>query len=233
MSFLLEYYPPYMQLINTPEYKQELMKFGINKKSKLIKISIADARNNKSDLILFRNVFPEVLKTVPVKFGKKTVEEERGIWIGWKKGDNFKVFKKKEAGGTKLNNLYNADFAYKVTIDRKEVLKKEFKDNNPNYNEKEEQTNKQKDEKFRIIKANKLIKELLDLNSKNVIKKFEEFEEEIIKNSDYTYTGFNEYNYNITKLIQRCQYLKVSENFNIDYNSIVEKIKELKKELGV
>lgn len=141
MSFLLEYYPPFVQLINTEEYKKELMKFGINKNSKLIKISMDDAEKNDNDLILFRNHFPEwgspeaeAKFTVPVKFGKKTVMEQKGVWIGWKKGSQFKVLKKNEAGGHDLKNLYDSDLAYKVTIDPKEILKKKFKEENPDYN---------------------------------------------------------------------------------------------------
>ncbi len=116
MSFLTEYYAPFVQLSQSPENRKLLMKFGITKNSKLEKIYMTDAKTNTDDLILFRNAIPS---------------NEDSVWIGYKKGDEFEVWRPKESGGRDLKHLYKSDHAYKVTLERKEILKKQYRAEHP------------------------------------------------------------------------------------------------------
>jgi len=242
MSFLLEYYPPFVQLINTEEYKKELMKFGLSKKSKLTKISMDDAKRNTDDLILFRNHFPtwgspeaEAKFTVPVKFGKKTVMEQKGVWIGWKKGSQFKVLKKSEAGGHDLKNLYDSDLAYKVDIDPKEILKKRFKEENPDYNKPIDgmKTVMSKGKLAQIKWKNKYIElanKLIEADNKKIINKFKHYVEDVLATGnlrDMSVTfGQLDWNtkYHLDDIVSRIARLEEDKDMKLEHKHLYNEI---------
>ena len=246
MSFLLEYYPPFLQLVSKPELKKELMQFGISKKSVPVKIPMAEAKKNTTDLILFRNTFPNITTTQMVKFGKKTIEEDRGVWCGWKKGNEFKVIKPKETGGRELENLYNCDFAYKIPIERKEELRRNFKQEHPDYKERNTEvignkklldkvkSNREKSEAERLkiekrIKfkdINKYIKKLLDLQMDLWAKNYDKWIESVKSNTNDANLNIYAINYDIKNALRDVQRMKqhIGKDSYEDYKKRVEDV---------
>ena len=246
-SFLLEYYPPFLQLISSENNKKRLMSFGLGKESKLIKISKTEAKDNKEDLLLFRNTFPQVIKTVTVKLKGKAQEEDRGVWIGWKKGNEFEVIKPNEAGGKELTHLLNADFVYavKTPSSKKGELKKQYKAEHPSSEEDAKPSTKMG---FKLYwsKFNSQLKNVLDLYPRVVIKQYEEqFETPFLKNEGWQ-SVFSTPDYEVKSMINNIQsykaYLQDDEDKNKPfdkkkydtwYANIEKEITEYKKQEGI
>lgn len=214
IDYLEEKYAPIATLLQDEGNRQKLMKLGVSKNSKLVKLPMNQAIDNDEDLILFANIFPsgeEKLGKMKLIAGlKKTKARERlakktdvpSTWIGYKKGNDYEVWRPIEAGivkglksCNKLDCLYDSDFAYKVVNPRKEELLRKFREETPG--RKEWLTTGREGEmsinlmyKMYRNKLIKLLDKSLDYVNKKTINAFEENYIKHINNKEIKNTDF-------------------------------------------